>query len=470
MGKVYLVGAGCGALDLYTVKAMKCIKEADCLVYDQLVDHRILFNVKKGCECIYVGKQASNHAMKQEDINQLLVDKSKEHDCVVRLKGGDVFVFGRGGEEAQLLFDNHVYFEVVPGLSSVTAGLAYAGVPITHRGMSGGFQVYTGSLKQNEERIFDFSTMLDDYCTYVFLMSMSKLEKIVNGFIEAGKNINTPVAVISQASMPTQRVLSGTLDNIADKFKANPLANPGIIVVGEVVKMREVLNFYETKPLFSKRCLVTSVGYDYSLFEKLNDLGANTDNVITGDIEYLDVDIPKLNGVLIFTSKHGVIGFMNNFKKQYKDIRALKDVLIVSIGSKTNEVLNEYGLDADFIPSVADSDCLNTELSDFIKDKHVYLVKGENKTNIKVCNDSFVVYRNKEMNINSNINHYDYGFFTCASSVYRFNKYNQSSIDAFVSIGKHTSKAIRECYGDVKILETDKAIKDCMIDIVLRGE
>ncbi len=470
MGKVYLVGAGCGALDLYTVKAMKCIKKADCLVYDQLVDHRILQYVKDDCDCIYVGKQANNHAMKQDDINQLLVDKSKEYDCVVRLKGGDVFVFGRGGEEAQLLYDNHVDFEVVPGLSSVTAGLAYAGVPITHRGMSGGFQVYTGSLKQNEERIFDFKTMLDDYCTYVFLMSMSKLSKIIQGFIEAGKNINTPVAIISHASMPTQRVLTGTLESIVDKFNDNPLPNPGIIVVGEVVKMREILNFYETKPLFHKNCLVTTVGYDDSLFERLNDLGANVSNVITGDIEYLDAHIPKLKGVLIFTSKHGVIGFMNNFKKQYKDLRALKDVLIVSIGSRTNDVLNEYGLDADFIPSVADSDNLNEELKDYIQNQHVYLVKGDNTTNIKHYDESFVVYRNKEAMIHSDVQHYDYGFFTCASSVKRFKKYNESTIDTFVSIGKHTSKAIRECYGDVTILETDKAIKENMIDIVLRGE
>ena len=470
MGKVYLVGAGCGNLDLYTVKAMKCIENADCLVYDQLVDHRILLKVKDDCECIYVGKQAANHAMKQEDINQMLVDKSKQYDSVVRLKGGDVFVFGRGGEEAQLLYDNHIDFEVVPGLSSVTAGLAYAGVPITHRGMSGGFQVYTGSLKQNEERIFDFSTMLDDYCTYVFLMSMSKLNKIVEGFKEAGKHIATPVAIISKASMPSQRVLVGTLENIVEKFQAAPLDNPGIIVVGEVVKMREILNFYENKPLFSKKCLVTSIGHDYSLFEKLNDLGANAHHVMTGMIEYLDVDIPRLDGVLVFTSKHGVIGFMNNFKKQYKDLRALKDVLIVSIGKKTNEVLNEYGLDSDFIPSKADSDYLNEELQGFAKGRCIYLIKGENETNIKDYHKSFVVYRNNNVTIDSKINHYDYGFFTCASSVKRFKAYNDSVIDVFVSIGKHTSNAIRECYGDVKILETDKAVKEHMIDVVLRGE
>ncbi len=470
MGKVYLVGAGCGALDLYTVKAMKCIQEADCLVYDQLVDHRILDYVKNECECIYVGKQASLHAMKQEDINQLLVKKSHQYNNVVRLKGGDVFVFGRGGEEAQVLFDAHVDFEVVPGLSSVTAGLAYAGIPITHRGMSGGFQVYTGSLRQNEERLFDFSTMLDDYCTYVFLMSMSKLSNIVNGFLEAGKNKDTPVAIVSHASMPSQQVLCGTLSSIIKQFEMTPLPNPGIIVVGEVVKMREVLNVFENKPLFSKKCLITMVGKDRYLSDNLNSMGAHTTSVMSGAIEYLKTPINLEKGVLIFTSQHGVIGFMNNLLEQYHDVRILSQVDIVCIGNKTNEVLRRYGLNADFIPSVADSDCLNKELISFIDGKKVYLVKGENKTNIQSYDEEFVVYRNKDVNIIDKEDHYDYGFFTCASSVKRFYEANHSTIDTFVSIGKHTTQMIKKCYGDVHILESKEASKKSMLEIVLRGE
>ena len=467
MGKVYLVGAGCGALDLYTLKAIQCIENADCLVYDALVDNRILEKCKKDCEQIYVGKQMNNHAMKQEDICALLVEKSKEHEVTVRLKGGDVYVFGRGGEEGQVLFESSVDFEVVPGLSSVTAGLAYAGVPITHRGLSGGFQVYTGYLKEGEDRKFDYSKMLDDYCTYVFLMSMSKLESIATGFMNAGKKKETPVAVISHASMPTQRTLVSTLENVVEDFKNDPLKNPGIIVVGDVVKMREYLNFYEKKPLFSKSCLVTSVGNDHYLKTKLDDLGANAYEYVTGEIAYLDTILPEISGYLVFTSVHGVNGFMKNYLKQYKDVRSLYGVKIVCIGEKTNNALNEYGLDADIIPSQADSDVLNKELAPLFKDNKVYLVKGENKTNIQNYTDEIVVYRNSEVKMNDECREYDYGFFTCASSVKRFSKMNKSTCRTYVSIGAHTTNALKECYGDVKIIETSIALKDEMIKEVL---
>lgn len=467
MGKVYLVGAGCGALDLYTLKAMQCIENADCLVYDALVDNRILDRCKKDCECIYVGKQMNNHAMKQEDICALLVEKSKQYNMTVRLKGGDVYVFGRGGEEGQILFENGVDFEVVPGLSSVTAGLAYAGVPITHRGLSGGFQVYTGYLKEGEGRVFDFSKMLDDYCTYVFLMSMSKLESIANGFMNAGKKKETPVAVISHASMPTQKTLVSTLEYVVDDFNKSTLTNPGIIVVGNVVKMRDYLNFYEKKPLFHTSCLVTSVGNDHHLKTKLDDLGAYVDEYVTGEITYLDTNIPSLSGYLVFTSVHGVKGFIKNYLKQYKDVRSLYGVKIVCIGEKTNQALNEYGLDADIVPSQADSDILNKELEPLFKDNNVYLVKGENKTNIQNYTHEIVVYRNSETNMKDECKEYDYGFFTCASSVRRFFKANKSTCKTYVSIGAHTTNALKECYGNVKILETSKASKDEMVKEVL---
>lgn len=469
MGKVYLVGAGCGSLDLYTLKAMECIKKADCLVYDHLVDDRIIQSCKDTCEMIYVGKKASHHTMKQEDICSLLVEKSKQHNITVRLKGGDVYVFGRGGEEGEVLYKNHVDFEVVPGLSSVTAGLAYAGIPITHRGLSGGFQVYTGQLRQGEERKFDFSLMLDDYCTYVFLMSMAKLDMIVEGFLNAGKRKDTGVAVVSRASLPNQKTLVSTLENIREDFKNNPLENPGIIVVGDVVSMREYLNFYETKPLFSSRILVTSVGHDHYLRERLEDLGAHVDEVVTGEVAYIDCDIPVLKGCLVFTSKHGVIGFMKAFKKRYKDLRVLKDVRIICIGQKTNEVLNEYGLNADFIPSGADSDILNQELYEYVNDDTIYLVKGNHQPSLKKYDQEFVVYENRKVEILNKCVHYDYGLFTCASSVRRFKESNDSLCDVYISIGAHTTKAIQECYGNVKIKETSLALKEEMIKQVLEG-
>lgn len=468
MGKVYLVGAGCGSLDMYTLKALRCIQNADCLIYDHIIDEQILNQIKRNCELIYVGKQASHHTLKQDEINKLLVEKAQVYSQVVRLKGGDVYVFGRGGEEGQYLYENHIDYEVVPGVTSITGGLAYAGIPITHRGLSSGFQVYTVSLKKNVRRDLPFSFMLDNQCTYVFLMAISHLEYIVNGLIDAGKDLKTPISIVSHASMPSQKVLIGTLDNIIQQFKETPVSTPGIIVVGEVVKMREYLNFYENKSLFSKKILVTTVDKNQYLSDRLRDLGADVTQVMTGRIEYLDTPIPNIEGYLIFASKHGTIGFMKAFLKQYKDIRKLSGVKIICIGNKTNQILNQYGLNADYIPRNANSESLKQEFEKLVEGKKVYLVQGSLISNIDIHNEIINVYNNKETKINREEKHYDYAFFTCASSVERFYQNNQSTIDTFVSIGKQTSKAIRRCYGDVKILETSPSSKEEMIKLLLK--
>lgn len=468
MGKVYLVGAGCGDLDLYTVKAMNCIKNADCLVYDALIDDEILNSCKAGCEKIYVGKHAHNHALPQEEICLLLVEKSKQYENVVRLKGGDVYVFGRGGEEGQVLCEHGVDFEVVPGVSSCMAGLAYAGIPITHRGLSGGFQVYTAQLKHNEQRQFDFNKMLDDYCTYVFLMGMSKLQMIVSGFLEAGKNPKTPIAIVSNATLPHQESIAGTLDTIIELFNAKPLPTPGIIVVGDVVKMREYLNFYENKPLFHKNILATTIGEDHELKHDLKALGANVSEVMVGKVTYEDCVIPELSGYLVFTSKHGVIGFMENYLRQYKDLRKLNHMKIVCIGKKTNEALEKYYLSADFIPSYADSDVLNKELKELVGNEKVFLARGHLPVGFNLECEELYVYKNSEVEITTTEDVYDFGLFTSKSSVERFKKANNSKIRTFISIGKHTSKAIRECYGDVRLIEVADPSKKAMVKACLK--
>ncbi len=467
MGKVYLVGAGCGSLDLYTVKAMRCIQKADCLIYDHLIDEEILEYCPIHCELIYVGKKAHHHTMKQEEINELLVKKSRQYNYVVRLKGGDVYVFGRGGEEAKLLYENHIDFEVVPGVSSAIAGLDYAGIPITHRGISGGFQVYTAQLRYQENRDFDYTKMLDDYCTYVFLMGIAKIDMIINGLIAAGKRKETPVAVISHASMADQQCLVGTLEDICNKFHSCPLPTPGIIVVGNVIEMRKYLNFYERLPLFSKKILITTIGNDHYLKNQLIDLGAYVNEVKTGEVVYQDVNLPDMKGYIIFTSQHGVIGFMKNYLNQYKDLRNLSRVKIICIGARTNKKLNEYGLNADFIASVPDSNYINREFKELVKDSPTYLITGGQKSNVTIQNHDICVYHNQEVNIQSNIEHYDYALFTCASSVKRFFKANTSICDCFISIGAHTTQAILECYGDVRIIEVKQSTKKAMIETVL---
>ena len=470
MGKVYLVGAGCGSLDLYTKKALDCITKADCLVYDSLVDENILKLCSKACRLIFVGKRAYHHTMKQEDINQLLVDLSYQYDVVVRLKGGDVYVFGRGGEEGEKLYHEGVDFEVVPGVSSVTAGLAYAGIPITHRGLSGGFQVYTASLKQHTKRVFDFSSMLDDYMTYVFLMGMSQVKMIIDGFLEAGKNPTTPVALLSHASLATQQCLVGTLETIVEQYENHPLPTPGIIVVGNVVKMREYLNFYEKKPLFSKSFLVTTVGDDHYLSERLRDLGGEVDEIKCGEIVYEDVELKLEPGYLIFTSQHGVHGFMKNYLKQYKDLRKLWNMKLICIGEKTNHVLNQYGLESDMIPPHANSDALDKALGNYIQDDgKVYLIHGDHIPNIKKYDETICVYANKMVDIFLKKKYYDYGLFTCASSVKRLCQAQSPMINCYVSIGPKTSQAIEKCFHK-NALESLDTSKEAMVEMILRGD
>lgn len=469
MPKVYLVGAGCGAIELYTLKAMKCIKEADCLIYDQLIDKQILDYCKDDCEKIYVGKIAHHHTMPQEKMNELLVEKARKYNKVVRLKGGDVYVFGRGGEEAEFLYRQGIDFEVVPGISSSIGGLAYAGIPVTHRGLSGGFQVYTGALRKDEDRIFDFHAMLDDYTTYIFLMSMSKKEKIVKGFLEAGKNPQTCCAIVSNASLPNQRCVIGTLENIIEKYNDDPVPMPGIIVVGNVIEKQDILNFYERKPLFGKKILITTVGVDHYLKDEFVELGGDVKEIMTGNVTYLHVDIPQIKDNLIFTSKHGAIGFMKAFMKQYHDVRVLHGVRIIAIGKKTNEVLNSYGLNADYIPRHANSICLNQELKEIIKDEEVYVVQGDT-TSIELHHQKIIVYTNKEIEIEDINEDFDYALFTCASSVYRTLKNTHISANTFVSMGPLTTKAIQECYPDSYILEVERPVKKKMVEIVLKEE
>lgn len=469
MGKVYLVGAGCGALELYTVKAMTCIQNADCLIYDQLVDKQILHYCPAHCETIYVGKIAHHHTLSQEKINQLLVDKAKEYECVVRLKGGDVYVFGRGGEEGEYLYDHEIEFEVIPGISSAIGGLAYAGIPVTHRGLSGGFQVMTGVLKQGEEREFDFSSMLDDYITYIFLMSMAKKEKIVKGLLAAGKDPDTGCAIVSHASMPNQKCIVGTLKTILSLFELDPLPMPGIIVVGNSVKMHEKLNFFARKPLFGRRILVTTVGRDHYLKDALSALGAHVNEIMTGQVVYLEPDLPKIKDNLVFTSKHGVIGFMRAFMHQYHDLRKLNGVRIIAIGEKTNEILNQHGLNADYIASMQNGESLNNELNTLIHDEEVYVVQGD-VTSIQMDHQKIKVYTNQIAAIEDLSEQFDYGLYTCGSSVERIFRNTHVKIKTFISMGPATSKTIEKCYPESKIIELEKPDKGKMVECILKEE
>ncbi|WP_066635962.1 uroporphyrinogen-III C-methyltransferase [Desulfolucanica intricata] len=359
-GIVYLIGAGPGDPKLITVKGLECIKKADVIVYDRLASPRLLTYAKAGAEIIYVGKSPDRHTLKQEEINQLLVNLAREGKTVARLKGGDPFVFGRGGEEAEVLVENNLPFEVVPGITSAISVPAYAGIPVTHRDCTSTLAIITGNEDPTKE---DSGIAWDKIATgagtLVFLMGMGNLSKITARLQEYGRPADTPAALIRWGTRPEQRTLVGTLENISYKAKEADFKNPAIILVGEVVKLREKLSWFEKKPLFGKRIVVTRSREQASvLSEAIEALGGEPWEFPTIKIEpprdYRPMD-EAINNLasfnwLIFTSVNGVKYFFNRLKFHKKDIRDLKGVKLCAIGPKTREALEQYGLLVEYVP------------------------------------------------------------------------------------------------------------------------
>lgn len=353
-GKVVLVGAGPGDTGLLTLKGEKYIKQADCLVYDRLSSPEFLSMAKAGCELIYVGKENHNHVMKQDAINELLYEKSKYHELVVRLKGGDPYVFGRGGEEALYLVDRNVEVEVVPGVSSSVAALAAAGIPITHRGIAKGFQVITAHSRKDEEADIDYSLLTDETITCVFLMGLAHVKSIAAGLMKAGRRSDTPAAVISNGTLAAQRKCIGTLADIGEKIEEAKLTSPAIIVVGDVVSLNDRLDFFEKRPLFGRKITVPYIKTN-ELIAKLQQLGADITPVKTGIIK--PVIIPKFVDKvrsadwIVFTSKNGVRSFFYNLELAGADIRLIANARFAVVGKATEKELVKHHINADIIPA-----------------------------------------------------------------------------------------------------------------------
>lgn len=364
MGIVYLVGAGPGDYRLISLKAIECLQKAEVVVYDRLADPRILQWAPDEAEYIYVGKASSRHTMKQEDINQLLVDKAKEGRCVVRLKGGDPFVFGRGGEEALLLRENKLPFEIVPGITSAISVPAYAGIPVTHRAVATSFAVVTGHedpTKGGSNMRWDkLATGVD---TLVFLMGVANLPHITEELIKNGRPAETPAAVIRWGTKPEQEVLETTVGQAAADVQRAGLKPPAIFIVGDVVKLRKELRWFDDedfRPLYGRSVLVTRARSQASkLTAALEALGAKVQETPAIELrepmdgyEAVDKAIAKIADYqwVIFTSTNGVEHFFRRLDKAGKDSRSLGYARIAAIGSATAEKLREYGLRADVVP------------------------------------------------------------------------------------------------------------------------
>ena len=354
-GKVYLVGAGPGAPGLITVKGLNCLKKADVIIYDRLLEDSFLEVARPEAEKIYVGKSAKYHTLEQEAINELLVKKARQGKMVVRLKGGDPFVLGRGGEEAEALASNHVPFEIVPGVSSAIAVPAYAGIPLTHRDLASSFAVITGHEADKDKSSLTWDKLNAD--TLVFLMAMGNLTPIIKQLIEKGKPASTPVAVISYGTTPKQQTVVGTLENIL--VRARPLQPPAIVVVGEVVRLRDRLRWFDNYPLFGKRILVTRARQQASsLGHLLLEYGAIPveipaikikPSLASDNLEQAILDLKNYDW-LIFTSVNGVDAFFHRLYALKLDARWLSNLRLGAIGQATAKALEERGIRADYVP------------------------------------------------------------------------------------------------------------------------
>ncbi len=440
-GMVSLVGAGPGDPGLITVKGLQAIREAGCIVYDRLASPELLEAAKPGCEMVYVGKASHCHTMPQDEINRLLLQKSREYERVVRLKGGDVYVFGRGGEEGLFLQEHGVPFEVVPGVSSCTAGLAYAGIPITHRGISQGFHVVTAHSQGDALAEIDFAAMAGGKETCVFLMGLSKVGEIADRLLGAGMPGTVPAAVVSRATTPRQRACISDLAHIAQETERAGLQSPAMVVVGEVISLRERLDFFERRPLFGRRCLIPKIGGTPTrLQELLQRQGAEACEIQVGEIVRIQRTFTsgELRNAdwLIFTSQNGVEAFFDNLEESRLDVRSLWNCQAAAIGAKTAEALRKRGISVDLMPARFDSDALAQALKERLTGKEiVWYPKAANADShfrealegacefveIPVYeNCSYSVGVGKEPAKGIETAGFDAVFFTCASSVKRF--------------------------------------------------
>jgi uroporphyrinogen III methyltransferase/synthase len=336
------------------------LASADVVVYDYLANPALLVHAPAGAERIYVGKKAGCHTLSQEEINALLVERGLAGQRVARLKGGDPFVFGRGGEEALALVEARVPFEVVPGITSAVAAPAYAGIPVTHRGLASSFAVITGHEDPNKvETALDWSRLATGVDTLVFLMGVGNLPQIAEQLVTHGRPADTPVALVRWGTMPNQQTVTGTLANITGRVEAAGLRPPAVTIIGPVAGLREDLCWFEGRPLFGQRVLVTRTRQQASaLSTRLRALGAEAIELPTIEIAPpeawapLDSAVAELSSYdwIVFTSVNGVAAFWERLSKARLDARALHGARLAAIGPATAAALEGHGLKADYIP------------------------------------------------------------------------------------------------------------------------
>lgn len=386
-GTVYLIGAGPGDPGLLTIKAKECIEKADVVVYDYLASDFLLGYAKSDAQIIYVGKKGGDHTLSQDKINLLLVDKAKKGFDIARLKGGDPFVFGRGGEEAQMLLSHQVPFEIVPGVTSAIAAPAYAGIPVTHREHASFVSIITGHEDPTKkDTSMQWDVFAKSNATLVFLMGVKNLENIVKNLVKHGKASDTPVALVRWGTTARQMTVTGTLETIVERVKQARLKSPAIIVIGHVVSLRDELSWFDKRPLFGKRIVITRArAQASSLASKLSKLGALCIEIPTIQIVAAEDTAPLKKSIeniknydwLVFTSVNGVKFFFDTLFDMSHDVRVLGHLKFACIGPVTKERLKNYGIISDILPETYRAESVIDAFSTVeIKDKKILLPRA----------------------------------------------------------------------------------------------
>ena len=482
-GKAYIIGAGPGDFELLTIKAKRIIEDSDCIVYDRLISEDILRLAKKDAELIYLGKGNTEGGLIQDEINETLVKKCLDGKNVARVKGGDLFVFGRGGEEIEALVKNEIDFEVIPGITSSISVPAYAGIPVTHRGLARSFHVFTGHTMENG-KWHNFENIAKLEGTLVFLMGVKNLDLIVGDLIKFGKNSKTPVAIIEKGATKNQRVTVGTLENILELVEKNKILPPAITIIGEVVELRENFKWFKNDILAKKILVTRDKKQAKEMSDNISKRGAIPVELPFIEIENLKIDLESLKKykAILFNSPNGVNAFFENLK----DIRILSNIKIGAVGVKTKEVLENYKIIPDFIPEEYLVDRLAEEVVKFTNENDNILIVT---SDISPCNiekynslykrnyEKVVAYNTKKIKVDREkiieaLKDIDIITFLSSSTVEAF--YESLDGDFFIlgdkkiaSIGPMTSETIKRLGMKVSY-EAEKYTADGLLDIIFK--
>lgn len=475
---VVLVGAGPGDAGLLTRRGYDEIVKAEVVVYDRLVSTSIMELIPSDAEKINVGKAASNHLVPQHEINDILLKKALEGKYVVRLKGGDSFIFGRGGEELELLQQYDIPFKVIPGITSAFAAATYAGIPITHRDFCSSVHIITGHKRENDELVLDYDALIKLNGTLVFMMSVSKMKEIAAGLLKNGMPPSMPCAVIENGTRANQRKVLTTIENIGDEIINHHIISPAVIIVGKVCTMTNSFDWFSNLPLKGKKILVTKPkSTSQKLISSLCDLGADVTAIASIKTENIDFAMPALDtySTIVFTSASGIKSFFDKLYSLNKDARLLSSIKFAVIGNQSAEELLKFGIKADFIPSVYDGETFARELTatEFVKGK-LLLLRGNIATkeinSILLENhiefDEITVYNTiYEENKSINLRDYDMITFTSASCVKAAHFENTASEIHAICIGKQTAKEA-EKQGFNKITIAKEPTISSMVDAI----